>query len=119
MMCPQENNVTNLDEKETKYRQLTFELRERRSECKIYVIPVIIGALCGCIKEAIYEVKKIIKQDDSSKKIVGEMQRTVKQLYRKYCQDILMDSETIIQKILLGLVQIDFPQIYLYLTSLD
>ena len=119
MMCPQENNVTNLDEKETKYRQFTFELRERRSEYKIYVIPVIIGALRGGIREAIYEVKKIIKQDDSSKKIVGEMQRTMKQLYRKYCQDILMDSETIIQKILSGLVQIDFPQIYLYLTSFD
>ena len=93
-------------------------MREWRSEYKIYVIPVIIGALRG-IREAIYEVKKIIKQDDSSKKIVGEMQRTVKQLYRKYCQDILMDSETIIQKILSGLVQIDFPQIYLYLTSFD
>ena len=55
MACPQENNiVTKRDEKRTKYRQLTFELRERRAEYKIHVIPVVIGALGGGIKEAIH-----------------------------------------------------------------
>ena len=94
MACPQENNiVTKRDEKQTKYRQLAFELREK-AEYKIYVIPVIIGALGGCIKEAIHEVKKMFKQDDLREKLVGEMQRT-----------ILMDGETIIWKILSGLVQ--------------
>ena len=97
MACPQENNnVTKPDEKRTKYRQPAFELREWRAECKIYVIPVVIGALGGGIKEAIHEVKKIFKQDDLSEKIVGEMKRT-----------ILMDGETIIQKMLSGLVQTD------------
>ena len=74
-----------------------FELRERRAEYKIYVIPFVIGALGGGIKEAIHEANKIFKQDDLSGKIVGEMQRT-----------ILMDDETVIQKILSGLVQTDF-----------
>ena len=97
MACPQENNiVTKRDEKRTKYRQLAFELRERRAEYKIYVIPVVIGALSGGIKEEIHEVKKIFKQDDLSEKIAREMQRT-----------ILMDGETIIRKILSGLAQTD------------
>ena len=74
MTCPQENNIVT---KWTKYRQLAFKLRERRAEYKTYVIPVIIGALGGGIKEAIHEVKKIFKQDDLSEKIVREMQRTI------------------------------------------
>ena len=72
-------------------------MRERRVEYKKYVIPVVIGVLGGGIKITIYEVKKIFKQDDLSKEIVGEMQRT-----------ILMDGEIIIHKILSGLVQTDF-----------
>ena len=97
MACPQENNtVTKQDEKQTKYRQLAFELRERRAEYKIYVIPAVIGALSGVIKEAIHEVKKIFKEDDLCEKSVREMQRT-----------ILMDGETIIHKILSGFVQTD------------
>ena len=72
-------------------------MRERRVNYKKYVIPVVIGVLGGGIKITIYEVKKIFKQDDLSKKIVGEMQRT-----------ILMDGEIIIHKILSGLVQTDF-----------
>ena len=67
---------------------------ERRAEYKIHVIPVAIGALGGGIKEAIYEVKKIFKQDHLSGKIVGEMQRT-----------ITMDGETVVRKKLSGLVQ--------------
>ena len=72
-------------------------MRERRVEYKKYVIPVVIGVLGGGIKITIYEVKKIFKQDDLSKEIVGEMQRT-----------ILMDGEIIIHKILSGLVETDF-----------
>ena len=91
--CPQENNIViKQDGKRTKYRQLAIELRERKVEYKIYVILV-----SGGIKEVIHKVKKIFKQDDLSQKIVEEMQRT-----------ILMDGETIIRKILSGLVQIGF-----------
>ena len=93
MACPQENNiVTKRDEKRTKYRQLAFELSELRAECKIYVIPVVTGALGGGIKEAIHEVKKIFKKDDLNEKIVGEIQRTIlmdgERIIRKYCQDL-------------------------------
>ena len=67
MICPQENKIAiKRDEKQTKYRKLAFELREWRAEYKIYVIPVVIGALGGGIKEVIHEVKKIFKQDDLS-----------------------------------------------------
>ena len=52
MLCAEENNiVTKQDEKRTKYIQLAFELREQR-----YVIPVVIRALGGGIKEAVHEV---------------------------------------------------------------
>ena len=73
--------------KTNEYRQLAFELGERRAEYKIYVVPVVVGALGGGVKEAIHEVKKIFKKNELSEKIVGEMQRT-----------ILMDGETIIRK---------------------
>ena len=67
MVCPQENKIAiKRDEKQTKYRKLALELRERRAEYKIYVIPVVRGALGGGIKEVIHEVKKIFKQDDLS-----------------------------------------------------
>ena len=89
-------------------RQLAFELRKRRAEYKTYVRPVVIKVLGGSIQEAILEVKKIFKQDDMSKKIVCEMQRT-----------ILMNDETIVRKILSRLVQTNFSCIYLYLTSFD
>ena len=63
-----------------------FKLRERRAEYKKYDIPVVIGAFCGGIKEAIHEVKKIFKQGDLNEK----------------------DGEVIIRKILPGFVQTDF-----------
>lgn len=46
------------------------ELRECRADFKVYVIPVIIGALSAGIKETIQEVKKIFKQGDLSKKMM-------------------------------------------------
>lgn len=70
MACPQENNtVTKQYEKQTKYRQLTFRLKEQRVKYKINVIPIIMGVLGGGIKEAINEVKKIFKEDDFSEKV--------------------------------------------------
>ena len=62
MVRPQENNiVTKRDEKRMKYRQLAFELRERKADYKTYTVLAIIGTLGGGIKEAIDEVKKIFK----------------------------------------------------------
>ena len=51
MACPQQQNInTKRMEKLTKYRQLTFEMRERRLGYVIKVVPVIIGALGGGMK---------------------------------------------------------------------
>lgn len=46
------------------------ELRERRADFKVHVIPAIIGVLSAGIKETIQEVKKIFKQGDLSKKMM-------------------------------------------------
>ena len=103
MACPQENNiVTKRDEKRTKHRQLAFKLREQRAEYKIYVIPVVTGALGGGSKDAICEVNKIFQQDDLSKNITGEMLRT-----------ILMNYEKIIRNILSGLIRTSYIQHHL------
>ena len=62
MAGPQENNnVTKRDGKRIKYRQLAFELRERRVEYKTYVALVFIGALGGSITESIHEIKENIQ----------------------------------------------------------
>lgn len=53
-----------------------FELREQRAEYKIYVMPVVIEALGGGIKETIHKARKISKQGDLYEKIVEAMQRT-------------------------------------------
>ena len=39
------------NEKQTKYRQLAFELRERRVGYNVVVVPLVIGALGGGVKE--------------------------------------------------------------------
>ena len=95
MACPQQNNIEmNRNEKQTKYRQLAFELRERRVGYKIKVIPIVIGALGGGVKETKRQINLIFDKDELSEKVVGEMQKTV-----------LMDSETLIRKVLSGLIQ--------------
>ena len=53
-----------------------------------------IGCLGGGINKSIKEVRRIFENDELAKQIVGTMQKTV-----------LMDSETILRKILSGLVQ--------------
>ena len=81
-------------EKLTKYRQLAFEERERRPEYEIVVVPLIIGALGGDMRQITKDMAKVCENGELLKRIVGEMQKTV-----------LMDSETILRKVLSGLVQ--------------
>ena len=51
MACPTESNKDSKRmNKITRYRQLCFELRERREGFKVDVIPTIIGCLGGGIK---------------------------------------------------------------------
>lgn len=72
-------------EKLTKYRQLAFEMRERRPGYKILIIPIVIGALGGGMKQVILDLGKIFSNEELVKKTIYEMQKTV-----------LMDSETTI-----------------------
>ena len=76
----------------TKYRQLTFELRERRPGCGIMIIPVVIAALAGGMKEVLRDVERV--RERLAEIAVAEMQKTV-----------LMDSKSMIRKVLPGLVQ--------------
>ena len=97
MACPQERNIeTKMNDKRTKYQQLAFEIRERRKEYKVVVVPIIIGCLGGGIDKTIREVRRIFENDELAKQIVGTMQKTV-----------LMDSETTLRKIFSGLIQLE------------
>ena len=62
MACPQEINVEeNRNEKRANYRQLAFELRERRVD---FVVPLVIGALGGGIKETVQQIERIFGKGD-------------------------------------------------------
>ena len=88
MACLQENNIEKKriekkkeKKRETNHRHLAFELNERRSGFKVRVAK---------------ELENIFETNDLCKKVVAGMQKTV-----------LMVSETIIRKVLSGLVQSD------------
>ena len=78
----------------TKYRQLAYETRERRPEYEIMVVPLVIGALGGGIRQIMVDMGKTFENKYLLKRTICEMQKTV-----------LMDSETTPKKVLSGLVQ--------------
>ena len=78
----------------TKYRQLAYETRERRPEYKIMVVPLVVAALGGGIRQIMVDMEKLFENKDLLKRTICEMQKTV-----------LMDSETTSRKVLSGLVQ--------------
>ena len=98
MACPQSNNLEKKrEEKLSKYRQLAFETRERRPGYKVYVVPVIIGALGGGIKSLKSDLKRLFNERSDEKllnEIIAIMQKTV-----------LMDSESLIRRVNSGLIQ--------------
>ena len=59
-------------------------------------MPLVISALGVGIKETITELENVFETNDLCKKVVAEMQKT-----------ILRDNETIIRKVLSGLVHSD------------
>ena len=94
MAFPEESNIEKKRlEKRIDYWQLAFEIRERRPRFKVKVVPLVISALGGAVKEILKELESMYEKD-LCEKIVAEMQET-----------ILMESETIIRKVLSGLVQ--------------
>lgn len=95
MACPQQRNIeAKRLEKLTKYRQLAYETRERRPQHEITVVPLVIGALGGGIKQIMVDMGKIFENKNILKQTICEMQKTV-----------LMDSETTSRKVLSGLIQ--------------
>ena len=95
MACPQQRNIQakQLD-KLTKYRQLAYETRERRGGYEIMVVPLVIGALGGGVKQIFSDMGKIFEDKNILNRTICEMQKTV-----------LMDSETTSRKVLSGLIQ--------------
>ena len=79
-----------------KYLQLTFEIRERRAGVMIEIVPLVIGCLGGGIEKLEEQIKKLIKGKSRQQWVVREMQKIV-----------LMESETILRKILSGVVQVE------------
>ena len=58
MACPYESNIHEKRiEKLRKYQQLAFELRERRKQCRVTVVPLVIGRLGGGIKQLTKDIK--------------------------------------------------------------
>ena len=95
MACPRQCKIeTKRIEKLTKYRQLAFEMRERRPDYVVTVVPCIIGVLGGGMRQVAKDVGMIFENNDVTKKTICEMQKTV-----------LMDSETTARKVLSGLIQ--------------
>ena len=95
MACPQQQNITTKRlRKLTKYWQLTFETRERRAGYNVMVGPLIIGALGGGMRQIAKDLGMIFENNDIKQKTICEMQKT-----------ILMDSETMVRKVLSGLIQ--------------
>ena len=64
-------------EKMIKYRQLTFETRDKRPGYEVYVVPVVVGLLGGGIKELKVDLRKILVNNELIGKVVVMMQKTV------------------------------------------
>ena len=97
MACPIESNKdTKRMNKITTYRQLCFELRERREGFMVNVIPTIIGCLGGGIKQLKESLKRISENDNDKEleSLAREMQKTV-----------LWESESLMRKVLSGLLR--------------
>ena len=95
MACPNENNIAEKRrEKLTKYQQLAFEIRERRPGFEVTIVPIVIGCLGGGMKAVISQVKRLDFGEHKTNEICREMLKTV-----------LFESESIIRKIISGLIQ--------------
>ena len=93
MACPGERNIeTKRNEKIQKYQQLSFEIRERREHYNVKVIPAVIGCCGGGMKKFKSDIKDLFDEPTTTR-ICNEMQKTV-----------LWESETILRKILSGLI---------------
>ena len=94
MACPNESNKNvKREQKIRKYQHLCFELRERREGYKVKVIPSVIGCLGGGMKILRNDIRELFNSEKDLNRISRETQKTV-----------LWENETIIRKILSGLL---------------
>ena len=97
MACPNEKNIGEKHrEKLSKYQQLAFEMREKRPEYRVEIVPIVIGCLGGGMKQVECRVKKIIKDEGGARWTCNEMLKTV-----------LFESESMLRKTLTGIIQKD------------
>ena len=95
MACPMENNLEKKrNEKLTKYRQIAFEIREKRKDYFVQIVPLIIGCCGGGFKNARLAINKTLRNDKESFRITKDIQKTV-----------ICESESILRKVLSGLIQ--------------
>ena len=80
-------------EKLRKYQQFAFELRERREQYRVTVVPLVIGCLGGGIKQLTKDIKVLFKPENVNS-ILSKMRKVV-----------LWESETILRKVTSGLIQ--------------
>ena len=94
MTCPYESNIHEKRiEKLRKYQQLAFEMRGRREQYRVTVVPLVIGCLGGGINQLTKDTKVLFKPEDVNS-ILSEMQKVV-----------LWESETILTKVTSGMIQ--------------
>ena len=77
-----------------KYQQLAFEVRERRQGYRVEILPIVIGCLGGGMKQVQEQVKKIMQNENTMKKTCNEM-----------LKKILIESEIILRRTTLGIIQ--------------
>ena len=94
IVCLQEGNTEmKIEKKIDKYQQLAFETREKRMVYKAKIIPLVVGCLGGGIGKLLKNVFRVIGDQMKAERIVKNMQKIVQ-----------MESETIMRKILDGIV---------------
>ena len=95
MACPKKSNKDEKrGEKIRKYHQLCFELRERREDFTVKVVPSVIGCLGGGLKRLKEDIKELFTDDKKLEYTCREMQNSV-----------VWESETIMRKVLSRLVR--------------
>ena len=93
MACPNVKNVLEKNkEKRQKYQQLVFEVKERRPEYKVEVIPIVIGCMGGGVGVMREQIRKILINSDTNK-VCREMLRTA-----------VMESESILRKVITNIL---------------
>ena len=97
MTCPREQSIEEKHlEKLNKYQQLAFETRDKRLGFQVEIIPLVIGCLEGGINKLQQQMEKLIRHEKEDKQVVRNMQKRV-----------LMESETLLRKLLSKVIRVD------------